>query len=55
MKRMIAMLVALGLALGSFGCAEKSSTTTEKTTKTPGGTTTEKKTEEIKKTGDNPP
>ncbi len=43
------------LALGTAGCADKSTTTTETTLSTPGGTTTVKVEKEITKSGDNPP
>jgi len=56
MKRIVAcILVVVATSLGLVGCAEK--TEVKKTTKveTPQGTTEKTTTEEVRKTGDNPP
>jgi len=56
MKRiLIGVLAVIGLSTGMIGCAEKTKVQETKTTSTPSGTTTETKTEEVKKTGENPP
>lgn len=56
MKRISTSVLVLGLfALSFVGCGEKATTTKEIKVTTPGGTTTTTETQEIKKTGENPP
>ena len=56
MKRiLVGVLFVIAMSLGSVGCSEKSQVKETKTTQTPSGTTTETHTDEVKKSGDNPP
>jgi len=49
------VVVLILFAVGTAGCADKSTTTTETTLSTPGGTTTVKVEKEVTQSGDNPP
>jgi hypothetical protein len=56
MKRIIGVILMLGLfSLSTLGCGEKATTKTETTITTPGGKTTVTTEKEVKQTGDNPP
>jgi hypothetical protein len=56
MKRILALIIGLGvISLGIVGCADTASTKSETKMTTPGGTTTVTTEKEVKKTGDNPP
>jgi hypothetical protein len=56
MKRiLVSILFVIALSVGSVGCSEKAKVQETKTTQGPGGTTKETKTEEVTKSGENPP
>ena len=56
MKRiLVGILLVTAMSFGFVGCSEKTKVQEQTKVRTEGGTTTETKTDEVKKTGDNPP